>query len=296
MMESEEDFSKHSQPEQVWAKAARYLDPAHAELIRVGAYTFRSLVARRWRVGRILLAGDAAHQMPPFLGQGMCSGVRDAQNLAFKLDLVLRSRQRPDVLDSYQAERDQQVRAVIERGIELGRIQTERNPIRAAERDKQLLAQRASQQVSPKLRMPGITGGFLAKRSGPGRGELSLQGFVDAGSGRRRMDTVTGNGFEFLTTADVLANLQRRGIVDRLNAVGVRVVGLALESGIPCTVVDVDGMYGRWFDELGCVAVAVRPDFYVFGTAVDTESALALSEELTAALDTSHCTPTLVGS
>ncbi len=87
-------------PELVWRKVARYLGPDHADLIRVGTYTFRSLVARSWRIGRVLLAGDAAHQMPPFLGQGMCSGIRDAQNLAFKLDLVLRERARADLLDT----------------------------------------------------------------------------------------------------------------------------------------------------------------------------------------------------
>jgi 2-polyprenyl-6-methoxyphenol hydroxylase-like FAD-dependent oxidoreductase len=295
MMESERDFVLHSQPEQVWAKAVRYLDPADAELIRVGGYTFRSLVARRWRIRRVLLAGDAAHQMPPFLGQGMCSGVRDAQNLAFKLDLVLRSKQSPELLDTYQAERDPHVRTVIERGIELGRIQTERNSRRAAERDRLLLAQRASQQASPKLRPPGITSGFLAKRSGSGRGELSVQAFVDAGRGRSRMDTVIGHGFQFLATADLMSNLERTGIADRLNAVGVHVAGLASDDGIPSAVVDVDRSYGRWFDELGCVAVAVRRDFYVFGTAVDLESALALSEDLISALDASQCAPTLVG-
>ncbi len=92
MLDSESDFEQESQPERVWHRAARYLHPEKAELIRVATYTFRSLVARSWRVRRVMLAGDAAHQMPPFLGQGMCSGIRDAQNLAFKLDLVLRGR------------------------------------------------------------------------------------------------------------------------------------------------------------------------------------------------------------
>ena len=119
MLDSESDFEQESQPERVWHRAARYLHPEKAELIRVATYTFRSLVARSWRVRRVMLAGDAAHQMPPFLGQGMCSGIRDAQNLALKLDLVLRGRN-PKLLDTYQQERQAHVRAVIERGIRPG--------------------------------------------------------------------------------------------------------------------------------------------------------------------------------
>jgi 3-(3-hydroxy-phenyl)propionate hydroxylase/flavoprotein hydroxylase len=153
MLNSELESEQESQPDRVWHRAARYLRPDEAELIRVATYSFRSLVARSWRVGRVVLAGDAAHQMPPFLGQGMCSGIRDAQNAAFKLDLILHGRN-PDLLDTYQQERDPHVRAVIERGIELGRVQTVRDPVIAAERDRRLISERAGGQILAKIRLP----------------------------------------------------------------------------------------------------------------------------------------------
>ena len=111
----------------------------------MATYTFRSLVADRWRVGNVLLAGDAAHQMPPFLGQGMCSGIRDARNLAFKLGLVLRGAAcHRDARHSYQTEREPHVRTVIEAGVRLGRQHTLRDPQAAAERDRAMRAQRDS--------------------------------------------------------------------------------------------------------------------------------------------------------
>jgi 3-(3-hydroxy-phenyl)propionate hydroxylase len=279
MLDSELDFEKESQSERVWGRAARYLRPDDAALIRVGTYTFRSLVARSWRVGRVLLAGDAAHQMPPFLGQGMCSGIRDAQNLAFKLDLVLRGRN-PDVLDSYQAERDPHVRAVIEHGIELGQVQTVRDPVAAAERDRRLIAQRAENQKPAQIRLPGLTEGFLANYSGPGRGQLSVQGFVDDGAERARLDSIVGHGFQLLVNAALMPELERGGTAAALRAAGVAVVGLASQSGTDGALVDVDGTYRHWFAEFGSVAMAVRPDFYVYGTAVDTASARSLADEL----------------
>jgi 2-polyprenyl-6-methoxyphenol hydroxylase-like FAD-dependent oxidoreductase len=284
MLDSEDDFAEQSQPERVWDKAARYLRPDAAELIRVATYTFRSLVARSWREGRVLLAGDAAHLMPPFLGQGMCSGIRDAQNVVLKLDLILRGGN-PDVLDTYQSERDPHVRAVIERGIELGRIQTVRDPVIAAERDRRMLAQRAENQTPAKIRLPGITGGFLAPRSGPGRGDLSTQGFVDRGAGRDRLDAVVGHGFHLLINADLLPQLDGGGTLATLNAAGVCVVAIADRPGIDGAVGDVDGTYRRWFAEYGCVAVAVRPDFYVYGTAADVTATRSLAADLLTALD-----------
>jgi 3-(3-hydroxy-phenyl)propionate hydroxylase len=283
MLESERDFEQESQPERVWQRAVRYLRPEDAELIRVATYTFRSVVARSWRVARVLLAGDAAHQMPPFLGQGMCSGIRDAQNLAFKLDLVLRGRD-PALLDTYRTEREPHVRQVIERGIELGRVQTVRDPVIAAERDRQLIAARAAGQIPPKIRLPGLSEGFLAPHSGPGRGTLSVQGVVDDGTGPKRLDSVVGHGFHLLVSDSLSAELERRGTAAELRAVGVAVVGLANQPGTNGPVVDVDGTYRRWFGEHGWVSVAVRPDFYVYGTAVDVPASYALADDLVNAL------------
>ncbi len=262
MLDSEEDFAVEKAPERVWRRVAAHLTPDDAELIRVATYTFRSLVAHRWRTGRVLLAGDAAHQMPPFLGQGMCSGVRDAQNLAFKLDLVLAGARDAELLETYQSEREPHVRAVIEKGIELGRMQTVRDPRVAAERDQRLLALRAARAEPETIRFPGLAEGMLARRSAPGRGELSLQGVVDTGTARGRFDQVVGAGFALLGGPSEIAELAAHGLDDKLRRAGVHVVELS-----PTEVADVDGTYASWFAERGWSAVVVRPDLYVFGAA-----------------------------
>lgn len=282
-LKSDQDFAVESAPERVWPRVARFLRPEDAELIRVATYTFRSLVAHRWRRGRILLAGDAAHQMPPFLGQGMCSGIRDAQNLAFKLDLVLQGRRGPELLDTYQLEREPHVRAIIEKGVELGRVQTLRDSVAAATRDAQLLAQRARRQAPEKLTMPGLREGFLSGAARAGRGELSLQGEVSAGGRRGRFDDVVGRGFMMLLTAPVHDALQRTGILGSLRTAGVHVVALTAPGANADTespVDDVDGSYHEWLHARDSVAVVVRPDFYVYGHATDAETASELAVEL----------------
>ena len=98
--------------------------------------------------------------MPPFLAQGMCSGIRDAHNLAWKLDFVLAGRADDALLDTYQPEREPHVRAITEKAIELGRVQTMRDPVKARERDERLFAKRRANQGPEKLRYPGLKGGL----------------------------------------------------------------------------------------------------------------------------------------
>jgi 3-(3-hydroxy-phenyl)propionate hydroxylase/flavoprotein hydroxylase len=224
--------------------------------------------------------------MPPFLGQGMCSGIRDAQNLAFKLALVLDGRVGADLLDTYQLEREPHVRGVIKKGIELGRLQTTRDPHKAAERDRRLLAVRAQAGRPEKIRFPGLQDGFFAGTSGAGRGELSVQGVVGDGARRDRLDQVAGPGFQLLVDAAVLDALPADDVAAAI-AAGVRVVALGVpehRTDDALSVADVDATYARWFADLGCRAVVVRPDFYVYGTASDARTATALTRTLCQAL------------
>lgn len=116
------------------------------EMVRARTYRFHALVADRWRGGpggRVLLAGDAAHQMPPFMGQGMCSGVRDAANLAWKLATVIHGDRVhggrcADLLASYEAERRPHLEAVIELSVQAGRLIAELSEDLAAGRPLRL--------------------------------------------------------------------------------------------------------------------------------------------------------------
>ncbi|MEU9636346.1 bifunctional 3-(3-hydroxy-phenyl)propionate/3-hydroxycinnamic acid hydroxylase [Streptomyces tendae] len=287
MLDSVGDFEAERDPRRVWQRVASYLTPDDADLIRVATYTFRSLIADEWRRGRVLLAGDAAHQMPPFLGQGMCSGFRDAQNLAFKLDLVLRGTAPDDILDTYQSEREPHVRAVTEKGIELGHLQTLRDPEQAARRDRTLLARRAESAAPEPMRFPDLGDGLFARGADAGRGRLSVQGVVDDGTRRDRLDQVVGGGFHLLVEEGHLAGLEDGRVLDDLAGAGVRVVVLgerAAEHPRAAVVQDVDGTYHAWLAELGCSAVVVRPDFYVYGTASGSDAVAGLATELLGAI------------
>ena len=97
-----------------------WVTPEEIDLERAALYTFHSAIAPHWRSGRLLIAGDAAHLTPPFLGQGLCAGMRDAGNLAWKLARVLRGQNHDSLLDTYQSERAPHVREYIELAVRLG--------------------------------------------------------------------------------------------------------------------------------------------------------------------------------
>ncbi len=130
-----DDPARMTDPDIFWPMMARWVRPQDAALERSAVYTFHSVVQQGWRMGRLLLAGDACHQTPPFLGQGMCAGMRDASNLAWKLvagDDAL--------LDTYESERRPHVQAFIELAVKLGAVLQETDPAKAGARDKRFEA------------------------------------------------------------------------------------------------------------------------------------------------------------
>ncbi|MDO8297587.1 MAG: bifunctional 3-(3-hydroxy-phenyl)propionate/3-hydroxycinnamic acid hydroxylase [Caulobacter sp.] len=206
------------------------------EIERKAIYRFHGRVANRWRDGRILLAGDAAHQTPPFAGQGMCSGLRDVDNLAWKLAAVIRRGADPALLDSYQTEREPHVRAVIELAIAMGRVVCISDPAAAAMRDAGMLAQREAGQAAPPPPSPRLGPGIVL--DGPG-GEY----FPQPWAGDARMDDVLGAGPWLITRAS-LTDAPLAPFAEQLSP---------------------------WFESRGAEAVLVRADRYVFGIgSVDT--------------------------
>lgn len=135
MVLPDDDREALVQPDSLWKLVAPWVSPAQARLERAAIYTFHSVIADGWRQGRLFLAGDACHQTPPFLGQGMCAGIRDASNLAWKLDAVIAGRAPESLLDTYESERKPHVRAMIELAVRLGGIIQTTDPAAAAERD-----------------------------------------------------------------------------------------------------------------------------------------------------------------
>jgi 2-polyprenyl-6-methoxyphenol hydroxylase-like FAD-dependent oxidoreductase len=261
--ESIEEFER---PETAWRLLGELgIGPDDVEIVRQLVYTFEARTATRWRRGRAFLMGDAAHTMPPFMGQGMCSGMRDAKNLAWKLDLVLRGLAPDELLDSYEAERRPHAHDWTVISLEAGKVPCTTDPDAARERDARFRAGwRPPLPDFPQL-TTGVLAGDAVGAPLPPAGELGLQARVrrggtvalfddafDAG-GRWQLIATTGDPRALLDDADV-------AFLEQLGAVFAHV-------GPGGDAADVDGSYAEYFAQRGLTVVVNRPDFYVYGGA-----------------------------
>jgi 3-(3-hydroxy-phenyl)propionate hydroxylase len=158
----------------VWALLARWIKPDDAQLWRAASYRFHALVAREWRRGRVFLAGDAAHQQPPFTGQGMCQGIRDVANLSWKLHHVLAGKAKERLLDTYEVERRAHAKRLISVVKDIGSVIGERNVEKARARDRFLLAEAGGKvETVPRQHLiPPLERGFLSSQPHPANGTL----------------------------------------------------------------------------------------------------------------------------
>jgi 3-(3-hydroxy-phenyl)propionate hydroxylase len=218
-----------------------------ADRVRVerrAVYQFHALSARDWRRDRVFLAGDAAHQMPPFAGQGMCSGIRDACNLAWKLALVVKGEADAAILDTYQSERDPHVRAIIETAIAMGRTVCILDAAAASARDAAMLAQRAAGGQNISIRDPDLVEGLLTTT--PAAGAL----FPQALKGDLRLDEVLGLSAVLIGRDPPVGDDPTLRRLD-LDDPALDPFRAALQT---------------WLDDQGAPAVLVRPDRHIFGT------------------------------
>jgi hypothetical protein len=277
--ERAEDFED---PERVWSLLEPWYTPADGPLTRTAVYEFRSMLAERMRAGRVMLAGDAAHLTPPFLGQGLAAGLRDAANLAWKLDLVLRGLAHDRLLDTVDAERQPHTEWVIRFAIQLGKALCELDPEAAAERDRGL----RQVETPPPVEFPPYDDGVIHRAAetspDPLAGALSVQGRVAVDGREGLFDDVAGRGWTLIAVdGDPLEQLgdAEREVLGALDATVA-----SLDAPAPGAVKDVDGRLTEWLGGHGVHAVLVRPDFYVFGSVASPDELPALVGDLRAQL------------
>jgi 3-(3-hydroxy-phenyl)propionate hydroxylase len=254
-----EDPAVISRPENVWPLVSRWVTPADADLERAAVYTFHSVIAEGWRRGRLLLAGDSAHQTPPFLGQGMCAGIRDVANLAWKLVMVTRGLASDALLDSYESERKPHVHAFIDLAVRLGDIIQTTDPRVAAERDRKFRDSEPEIFVYPTPMLgAGVHSGVAPSGSVFGQPLL--------GDGRP-LDTATGLNFAVIGERALLdsAGEATRALWHELGATVLR---------------DPGGELGEWLRDHNARALILRPDRYVVGIANDAAALESLSVAL----------------
>ncbi|MER5520828.1 bifunctional 3-(3-hydroxy-phenyl)propionate/3-hydroxycinnamic acid hydroxylase [Streptomyces sp. NPDC002763] len=276
---------------------SHFVDVDALEIARVAVYRFHALVVDNWRRGRILLAGDAAHQMPPFLGQGMCAGIRDAAGLAWKLDAVAKRGWPEHVLDTYEAEMRPHVAEVVGLAKSFGEIIGELDPDRAKARDIRLReARRLRPDPTRQQVIPPLSAGLIAPPPNVAAGTQFPQPRVrDASGDRVRLDEVLGDWFAVVSIENddqseaAPGDDSGRFFESACRALGARHVTVRASTGGEngrkasagdAEVVDLDGTLVDWASRLGISWAIVRPDRYVYGTATSRGAALGLVEEL----------------
>nr|ART36970.1 D141 [uncultured bacterium] len=227
-----------------------FVDPASVEIDRRAVYRFHAVIAKEWRKGRVMLAGDAAHQMPPFLGQGLCSGTRDAANLAWKLAAVLQGRADEALLDTYQAEREPHVRAITEMAVFIGKVVCMQNEKEAAARDRDMLSKPEGERFVVMPDTIGLASGV--QRGDVLAGTIFPEPWLETGEGRKRLDDVAGLApiLLFRDGGEAAASSFRAG------------GGFAMALSDPSLLDEGDRVKSTLADS---EAVLVRPDRYVFG-------------------------------
>jgi len=310
MIFDDETDEQVADPRFVHELLARHVpDPAGLDFIRQRVYTLHARIAGAFRKNHVLIAGDAAHLMPVWQGQGYNSGVRDATNLAWKLTAVLRGIAEDALLDTYDTERRDHAKAMIDVSVAMGRILSPTNKAVAGARDTLAAALNlvpaakrwiAEGRYKPK---PRFHVGALVQAVGPAAaghpvGQMFPQPRVDTRTAQDvLLDDVLGNWFSVLVWGNDPRHVFDRNSLNTLTRLGVKLISVrpstqlhwdAAPTGDPreaaeVTVIgDATGRLKSWFDTHPVGFVIVRPDRYVAAAALAQHAASVTTSLATA--------------
>jgi 3-(3-hydroxy-phenyl)propionate hydroxylase len=255
-----DDTAELVKPENLWPLVSRWIQPEHADIERAVIYTFHSIIAQGWRQGRLMIAGDAAHQTPPFLGQGMCAAIRDVSNLAWKLQAVVRGTASDTLLDSYESERAPHVAEFIELAVRLGDIIQTTDPEQARLRDAKF--RNGGEPEIFQFPAPRLGAGILSNGPAPVGQPFPQPQLANA----CWLDELVGNHFAVIAHADVLAKVTE--------------ATRQAWSTWQASVLDAsDPTLALWLNTHRAAAVVLRPDRYVLGLAHTSAELDALTRD-----------------
>ena len=249
----EEEADDVTTDEFIWPRLRPAITPDEGRIARKAVYSFESKLATRWREGRLMIAGDAAHLMPPFLGQGMCTGIRDAANLAWKLAAVLRWKAPDSLLNSYESERREHTRTYIETAVRVGEMM---NSAETAEALTHAIRPDGAAQMNSISR-------DLDHAIGPQGDEMSGMRMPQP-----RLDTGELLG-------DAMAG--RFAVIGRGEV--LETVTLPPENIAVAISAEAHSEVAEALSDLGIIAMILRPDFYCFGS-VRQQNSSGLSDVL----------------
>lgn len=277
--EAGEALARNFTAEDALEAISEYFDPSSCEILRVQPFLFHGSMPKAWRSGRLLLAGDAAHQSPPFSGQGLNMGIRDAVNLAFKFELLFRELAGPALLDTYQEECWDHCARLIEGASKRGRMISASTPLAVANRNFSFFLGRRKRRTGFSLmrrmtnRQPyqrGLIGGSEAS------GGRMIRPRVTTAGGETWLDDLLGPEFSLVVNSPTTG-----ADMDWFREV---LGGTVLQLGRDLS--DANGELTRWLGRNDASSVLIRPDWYVFETGDDGSSLCrSLREKLEALQD-----------
>jgi len=263
----------------IWDLLKPWIKPSQAEIWRAAAYRFHALVAKEWQDERVFLAGDSAHQTPPFLGQGMCQGLRDAGNLAWKLKHVISNQADESLLETYTQERRPNVLATTKLAKECGLIISERDPQKAKERDEKILSENnGDTKFIPRQELiPPLDSGLI-DLSSPLAGSVFPQPIVNLfNKPNILMDDLTEPCFRLVVLEEKISEYEILQINQQAIHLKIKIIILKLNASFTTQtesstleVIETLGIIRKWLNKAGCIGAIVRPDHYVYSGIVSS--------------------------